>query len=203
MELDSDLQEIEAQSFQRAFFADGLLDLMLGAFLLLWAVEAFFQQAAFGGFGFVVLMPLYLVLRKKITIPRVGMVKFREQRQRQQKSKRSLMAGVLAFSAVAGLVIFSVISHKDEAPSETTIRLAPLPLGVVFAIMLTVAGFLYNVSRAFAYAMWIILSFTLTVFVNHLIAFDDASLALGLSALAPLVGGSLLLNQFLRRYQRA
>ena len=203
MELDADLQQIEAQSFQRAYFSDGLLDILIGGFLLIWAALAFFEQAGFGGVSFALLMPIYMVLRKKITEPRVGVVKFQPQRQRTQQTKRILMGGVFAFALVAGVVVYATQSNDGEPPSELTRRFAPLPLGVMFALMLSVAGFLYNVPRAFAYAVLVVLSFVITVLVNHLISFDDLSLALGLSCIAPLSFGAFMLKQFTGRYTRA
>lgn len=203
MELDTDLQDIEEQSFRRAFFADGLLDLMLGVFFLLWAIEAYYDQGGFGAINFVLLMPIYAALRKRITEPRVGVVKFRPQRRRRQKAIQLLFAGVFALVFVLGLVVYFAHSGRAESPTESQIRLAPLPLGVVFAMMLTLVGFKYEIQRAFGYAMWIVLAFVATVFVNHLISFDDLSLALGISCLTPLLVGSVMLGKFLRRYPRA
>ena len=203
MNLEPDLQEIERQSFQRAFFSDGLLDLMLGSFLAIWAVEAYFDQAGFGGVSFVLLMPIYMVLRKHITEPRVGVVKFRMQRRRSQNLKRTLWIGILSLSAMVAILFFLISSQDGGPPSAFTRRMAPLPLGVMFALMLTVAGFLYDVRRAFAYAMLTVLAFVITVYVNHLLTFDDLSLALGLSSLAPLLFGIAMLVKFRNRYPLA
>lgn len=203
MELDADLLEIEEQSFRRAFFSDGLLDLCVGAFLLIWAVEAYFDQAGFGGVSFALLFPAYLVLRKKITEPRVGVVKFRPQRKRRQKAMGMLALGVLAFTIMLAVVLYITIHNNDEPPSESTRRFAPLPLGVVFALMLTIVGFKYEIQRAFSYAMWIVVCFVITVFFNEQLPFDDLALALGLSCIVPLANGQVMLLKFLRRYPRA
>ncbi len=203
MELDDDLQAIEAQSFQRAYFSDGLLDILLGSFLLIWAIVSFFDYAGFGGVSFALLMPIYLVLRKRFTEPRVGVVKFRPQRRRQQSTKLALMAGVLALSLVAAVVLYLTKTQAGIGPSATEVRLAPLPLGLMFGLMLGVAGFMYDVSRAFIYTLWIVLSFVVTVFVNHLLTFDDLAFALGLSSLLPLTFGVFLLHKFSRAYHRA
>lgn len=203
MELDADLQEIEEQSFRRAFFTDGLLDLCVGAFLLIWAVEAYFDQGGFGGVSFALLFPVYLVLRKKITEPRVGVVKFRPQRKRRQKAMGMLALGVLALTILLAVVLYMNINSDGAPPSESTRRFAPLPLGVIFALMLTIVGFKYEVQRAFAYAMWTVVCFVITVFVNEQLPFDDLALALGLSCILPLASGQMMLFKFLRRYPRA
>jgi hypothetical protein len=203
MELDADLLQIEEQSFRRAFFTDGLLDLCAGIFLLGWAIAAFGGAAGMGGVGFAVLFPVYLSLRKKITEPRVGVVKFGNQRIRRQRSLKVLAFGFFTFTAALGLIMFMVFTKDGEPPSESSRRLAPLPMGVIFALMYAVGGFKYDVQRAFAYAMWTVVCFVITVFVNEDLPFDDLALALGLSSILPLVTGQVMLVKFMRRYPRA
>jgi hypothetical protein len=175
----------------------------VGIFFLGWAIAAYFDAAGIGGAGFAIMFPIYLSLRKTITEPRVGVVKFGKQRIRRQRSMKVLATGFFAFTAVLGLIVLMVYDPYGGPPSEAARRLAPLPMGVIFALMYAIGGFQYDIKRAFAYAMWTVVCFVVTVFVNEDLPFDDLALALGLASLAPLVNGQIMLAKFVRRYPRA
>lgn len=199
--MQTDLDQLEEESFQRAYYADGLLDLLLGTFLFAWAILAFFDQGGMGGVGFALLLPLHMGLRKRITEPRVGVVKFRPQRQRQQQGKHLLLFGALTFSAVAGVVMF--MTHSGDGPSELQIRIAPLPLGLMMAMMFAVLAWLSGQTRAYAYAAATVAGFLITILIKPQLPFDDLALALGLSSLLPMAMGATRLRGFLQRYPRA
>ena len=82
---DNDLREIEKRAF-RSFHGDGLVDMMIGIVFLLWAsgplLENLNLPRALIQTPLMVFLPIALIIaKKKITIPRLGTVKFGPRRK--------------------------------------------------------------------------------------------------------------------------
>ena len=139
------LKELERKAW-RSFFDDGLWDIYLGLLLALMGVSAFLDrlrltEAVHMGIYIgllIIVMLLMWGLKRFITVPRIGRVKFGAKRQKSRK-KTSL---VLFASVVFGLILFLVVGGVSrgnisrELPWEIILPTAwALNMLLVFGLM--------------------------------------------------------------------
>ena len=85
----ADLKELEEQVY-KATWEDGILDLVLGASLLILGILFRTDVAGLAGvFVAVLAMPAWGVGKKLITVPRLGYVKFNEERKSKERERES------------------------------------------------------------------------------------------------------------------
>lgn len=151
------LKTLEKESF-RTLFYDGLIDIGLGLWLMLWSALIVGGNAALGGIGMVVMLPFWHRARERFSIPRMGEV-------RHQKSARSSrlawMIGALSLTMAFG--IFLAVS-RGSLPRGFEDSVSANPhylLGGVLAFLLVCLGAVFHVRRLAAYGLVVIGSFVL------------------------------------------
>lgn len=112
MSIPINLKELEQRAFRRTY-EDGLLEINIGGLLVSFSVFAFnvfpgeaFESVVAVGLcmvGLVITNLVFWLGKKYITLPRIGMVKFRPQRQ---KRKRDL---IVALSIIVGIQVLAVL----------------------------------------------------------------------------------------------
>jgi hypothetical protein len=108
-----DLKELERKVWT-SFYEDGLEDIFLGCVILMFALAPFLSRIGFGDFwSSVVFIPfwtlIYLLLvflRKKVVIPRIGVVSFGQARRKRLVKFNILMLVVLSIALILGIVFF-------------------------------------------------------------------------------------------------
>ena len=103
-----DLKEIEKKAFT-SYFHDGMWDLYGGLILLGFGITML-TGWDYLMFAVVVIAMVPLLIRKRIVIPRLGIVKFSPERQ--ARTKKSILAAMitLTFTALLGMVFFLLFS---------------------------------------------------------------------------------------------
>jgi hypothetical protein len=98
------LDRLEQRTY-RAYWSDGLLDLLAGAALVAIGVGWLCDGVVFGAIAPALLVPLWAPLRKRFTVPRLGHVEFASSREARNQAFLSLMlwAGVLSFLLGVGI----------------------------------------------------------------------------------------------------
>lgn len=98
----------------RAYWGDGLLDVLCGVALLSIGVSWVTHQAVFGAVVPALLIPLWKPLRARFTEPRLGVVELGEGRQQRNRDFMLLMlvAGVASF--VLGVGAFLLVTHVPD-----------------------------------------------------------------------------------------
>ena len=192
---DSDLKEVEKKVFT-SYFHDGLWDLYGGLVLLGFGLTML-TGISYLLIVFVAVAMVPLLLRKRIVIPRLGIVKFSPERQ--SKTKKSLLAAmaVLTFTALLGLVFF-VLFTTDTMPQWLERWMHDYFLvffGGMIAVLVAAAAFLVSVKRFYAYAMLVFIAF----FLASLLRPEDLE-GIPITAAGGLVtlSGTLILIRFLR-----
>lgn len=184
------LERIAYLSYQQ----DGIIDLLIG-----WATLAFGLNIAMDASIWTILgwMPIlfYVPLKNKITVPRLGYVKF--DPNRGNPSKRTLSFLILGFLAlsVLGIVVF-LTSNQEPIPVIDWIREYTLLFyGLIGIVGFGLAGLISGIQRLYLYALLSLLFMG----GGQLIGVEEyvSFFLLGISIF---VVGAVLLTRFIRRH---
>ncbi|MHC4461427.1 MAG: hypothetical protein ACYS6W_14730 [Planctomycetota bacterium] len=199
------LNEIEKKAF-RSTFQDGFWDIFLGLTLLAAAVAAFLANSGVSE-GlimtiFVALQALVLLVfiagKKRITVPRMGFVKFGPKRKRKIRKSRIILVG----SFIAGVVVFFTALAIKYYPAGQPKLLLLFPAAWVAnsIIVFSLLAYYLDCTRLYAYGVLFALPVPVDMLVNELVGVKLITIALAVSAAIMLLVGTVLLSRFLRNY---
>jgi hypothetical protein len=157
MEQKIDLKQLERKVWT-SFFEDGLGDIFLGCIILMLATAPLLSRLGWGDFWtsavfipFWVIMYLLLVfLRKKVVIPRIGVVSFGQARKKRLVKFNILMLVVLSVGLILGFVSFRGSSTQGWVHSLRFI--------VIVLICSGLAGYFLGFVRLYVYGVLVALS---------------------------------------------
>jgi len=147
------LKEIERKAYL-SYHQDGLLDIFIGMFIFAFGLYILSES----DFPIIAVLPALLVpvwasVKKKITYPRIGYVKFGKSTKTRRTKSMLLLSGVLTL--LLGFGVFLTI----------TLRRGPLPLwlivmgaygmiiaGGIVAAILSVVAYINGINRLYVYA---------------------------------------------------
>jgi hypothetical protein len=196
------LREIEKKAYM-SYHQDGLLDIFVGVYILgfglgIWAdiIVGFF------GFGSIMpailiatVLPIWIAAKRKITMPRIGFVKF------GPRGTQRLM-GVLIGLAILGLGFFMAVTFTSTSTHggpplwlQTIVEYGMIVIGLASLTICSLFGYSMGLRRLYAYGL---LALTLLV-IGHIIGifFGYILLILGTTVM---VAGFALLISFVRKY---
>lgn len=199
-----DLKEIERRAYL-SYHQDGLVDIFIGLAFLVFGAPILYDagMVAVGGIpppyitaavgGIIAVVPvMYAAVKKLVTIPRLGYVKFASQRRRKTRN-------VVLFLVVAGVLgnvagVFAMIYRPFVI---FLVENYMIVIGVVGGAIFSLAAYLSEIKRFYAYG------------AINLIAFASSRLLhAGLYQPMILLGavitfsGAFLLYRFLRKYPK-
>ena len=178
----------------RRHFDDGLLDLFAGLTIagmgLSWVFGAFIYAAVAPA----LMIPLYMGARRRWIAPRTGAVDFTAGQKARGRSSLNRLTIVFSISAGLGLVAFYLVDSGAMQRLEISANAILAVPGLVFAAAALVVAFALSLVRFAAYA----LVFALAAVLLHLPVEGAPGVDFALAALAPVIGGAVLLNRFLR-----
>lgn len=185
---DIDLKKIERKAWM-SYFQDGLYDIFLGLFVFGWGLMMLTDMAWLAGAWFVVFYTTILGLKKRITYPRIGYVKFGQKQTRL--TAKFILLGVILM--LLGLLVFWLFNtgSRPQWLSEYFLLL----FGGMIAIVVSLIGYWIKVSRLFIYAVLIFAASALNQWGNIPMKF-------GLIVAGSLIMlyGVAVLVQFIRKY---
>ena len=192
------LKEIERKAYT-SYHQDGVIDITIAFVTLLFSVITLGGMSLLGGIGGIsgiLAISLYAGFKKLVTVPRIGYVKFPQQRT-QRITAVAVVLGTL--SAVMGLVAF-LQTASQGTPSWLLLLIENymLTIGTTVAALFLLAGYAFKTKRIYAYAL-----LTLVMFVaGHFIYFP---LYYYLTALGSLIlaCGLFMMIRFVRKYPKA
>jgi hypothetical protein len=200
------LTEIEKKAY-RSTFQDGLWDIFLGSLLLILSFSALLSNIGATEklhIGILVVLQIILVLafiigKKRITIPRLGFVKFGPARKRRiAKSRIVLLVSVLAGFAV--FLIASLIIQGDQVDRPKLLLFAPLAWVANSIIVFSLLAYYLNFARLYIYGLLFALPVPLDVLIRQLTGLNLSPIAFAVPGLMMLIVGTVLLVRFLRDY---
>lgn len=192
------LKEIERKAYT-SYHQDGVIDITIAFVILLFSVIMLgdiYLLGSIGGASGILAISLYAGFKKLLTVPRIGYVKFPQQRA-QRMTAVAVALGTL--SALMGLVAF-VQTTSQGTPDWLLLLIENymLTIGTAVAALFMFAGYAFKTNRMYAYAL-----LTLVMFVaGHFIYFP---LYYYLTALGSIIlaCGLFLMIRFVNKYPKA
>jgi hypothetical protein len=195
----SNLREIEKRTYM-SYHQDGLLDIFIGMYILLLGfgiymltTNDFTTWFIFPAIFPAIITPLWISAKKKITMPRIGYVKF------GTKGANKLTIIFIGF-LVAGLGAFMAFSFASNQGWAISLRNLIIPnimiiLGTAIVLTSSLFAYIMGLNRLYFYG---ILSLMLFI-AGYLIAVQMAYVIM-IIGIVLLLTGSYLLNRFIRKY---
>ncbi len=193
MTQETDFKKLQVRTYQ-FYQQDGLIDIIIGLMIIAFGLNMVFDNSAFLFMGWFPII-LYVPMKNRITVPRIGYVKF-------YASNKIVIGLVLAGLLVLMLGMFVFfISGPDIISPEFQVWLKQyymLLLGVVAALCFLGAGALTGITRLYFYSVLILVIFSLGTWFNSLPA-----LYVILTGVIVEAVGIWMLVRFLRNYPLA
>ena len=156
MSKEINLKEADRKIFT-ASFDDGLLDIFLASFVLMFAVAPFLSVYLGDFWSSFVFLPfwgiVYLVLRwlrVHVVIPRTGSVKFGSLRKKKLTAFTIVMLVLNTIFLILGMVAFTF-------PGESGWRFI-LPFGAMVLILFSLGGYFLGLTRLYVYGLMLALA---------------------------------------------
>lgn len=204
-----DLKELERKAF-RSTFEDGLWDIFLGLLLLNMGVGALlggsgmshlWSMVALSAFAGLVLLGFWAG-KKFITTPRIGLVRFGEQRKAKMKNLRA----VLFVSVLLGAIMALLGWAAAAGGLPQWMREIPIPLYVWPVQTIVVFGlgaYFLDVTRFYAYGVLYGLPLPLGILLarnTELSGTGSMAITFGVAGGVMVLIGAVLFVRFLREY---
>ncbi len=177
-----------------SYHQDGLIDIIIGASILGFGLQIATNNSAFlflTWIGFI----LYTPLKNRITIPRLGYVRFDEERKTAMRLVLLIAIGVLVMAMFIGLFVFVRSGNMPQTASDWLKKYHMLLLGIFIAIPLFAAAFWSGLKRLIIYA-GLILS---VIFAGIQLGIDPPLYVIALGCII-LLAGLWVLFRFLKQY---
>ncbi len=198
------LKEIERKAYL-SYHQDGLLDIFMGMFILAFG----FYILSDSKFPIMAVLPALLVpvwarVKKKITYPRIGYVKFGKGTRTRRTKSMLLMSGVLTL--LLGLGIYLTITMRSGPIPHWLLVLGAYGMivaGGVVAIILSLVAYINGINRLYIYAALFFAAYSTGHFLVIIPGFDAfqriavVNIPLGVIILGY---GLFILNRFLHDY---
>ena len=186
-----------------AYNEDGLLDILIGATLVLFALSTLTRLSFLAS----VATPLMIIalgpIRKALSEPRLGEIEASDNQLKDQRKQKSLLILYFSITLLMGIGTFVLFANGASSAGDAAAKLLPLenlPLTLLLAFTaagLTGVGVKLDLKRYFAYATLAILA--ISIAMSGMLAFKEALLSTGVLILA---GGIFMLVRFLVKYPR-
>ena len=205
MQTNVNLKEIEKKAF-RSTFQDGIFDILIGVILSQFAIAPLFTDLGLGDFWssfvflpvFITFILLFRVAKKKITVPRIGLMKIGSERKTKMKKLNLFFFILVIFGIIAGFS-FWMFWQKDAVK-----WIAPCVLILLMLSSFSMAGYYLNITRLFIYG--IIISVLVPIgeiqFWRGIVSHHGYPLVFGISCSTMIITGIVLLLRFVRKYPR-
>ncbi len=195
-----DLKQLEAQAW-KSTFQDGLWDIYLGLILLNIPMGNFIAALGYEtlptvGITFTYMLGLVVLFRlskKRITLPRLGLVNFGDGR----KKKKTRLSLVLAISVAITVTLLLITISGKNADGGGGLSSVPAWIPLIIGAVVAIPMFAIAYFNTFLRGYYIAALFTLTI-VSY--EFFDSNIIFVVGSLIIMLPGVLLLSRFLRDY---
>jgi len=189
--MDVNLKEIQRKVYM-SFFEDGIWDIFLGLFILGWGLAILTEAAYLPGVSFIGIYFCIWGIKKWLTYPRVGYVKFSSTSRRRITTRFViLLMAVLLLGLLVGLLMGT--GFRPQWLSDYF----PLFFNGMLAIIVCIAAYWVRVHRFYLHAVLIFLAAVFHQWLDIQWEFGF----IGAGSIILLIGLGLLIN-FLRKYPK-
>jgi hypothetical protein len=189
------LKEIERKAYT-AYHKDGVVDVTIGFAVLVFGAIMLGDMPWMGGFLGILAISFYAGLKKVVTVPRIGYVKFPQQRA-QRMTALTVLLGFLAFAA--GMVAF--MQTTSQGTPDWVMLLIDnymLTIGAVVACLFLLGGYAFKTKRIYTYALLTLAMFT----AGHFLSFPIYYYLTALGSIIMGIGIVLMIS-FIQKYPKA
>lgn len=186
-----DVKKIERKAYM-SYHQDGLWDIFLGAIILAWGVSMMTEMASMSGVWFVVLFPLLMAAKRRITYPRLGYAEV--PRARKSKLQMTILLGIVMLLGVLVLLLWTS-QLGSSSLRDWLRRYFEIAFGAMVAIVLCIMGLIHWIKRLYVYAVVMFLGFAGAHRFNFHMKFSFIA-----AGAIILLSGVVLLIRFLRKY---
>ncbi len=174
-----------------AYHEDGIADLLLGAGTFNFGVGMLRPDSSLWLVTWIFAF-LYLPLKNRVTVPRLGYVRFDSRRASVVKGSLTAIMGLFF---LAGIAVFAAVSGSNADLRETVYDFFPLIVGALSTAALAAAAAVVGIPRYYGYAL---LAALLALGAQADVwSIEEAVVAMGAILL---LAGLTLVARFVRRY---
>jgi hypothetical protein len=194
------LREVEKKAYM-SYHQDGLLDIVIGFYVLSFGLGIFADKILEFGFAtimpaiiIVIVLPIWIEAKRKITMPRIGFVKF------GARGSNKLFALFLGLT-VAGLGVLMLfgfsMTGQNGRPEwiEILFQYGMIWIGLGAAVIGSLFAYTMGLKRLHGYGLLTLALFVSGYFLS--VPFEYLLVIMGSVIIAI---GAMLLAQFIRRY---
>ena len=197
----TNLREVEKRTYM-SYHQDGLLDIFVGIYVLLFALGILLMTVTDFSTWFVIpaifpaiMIPIWISAKKRITMPRIGYVKF------GVRGANKLMAVFLGLM-VAGFGVFMVFGLGASMGEGWALTLrvffisnSMLIIGIGAAVVSSLFAYTMGLKRLYGYGLLIFVLF----FTGYFIAIPFEYLLVTIGFVIS-INGFVILMRFIRKY---
>lgn len=186
------LKEIERKAYT-SYHQDGILEITIAFVILIFAAVILGEIPWLGAITGALTVSFYAGIKKLVTVPRIGYVKFSQQRTKKI-TVLTLVLGLV--SMVAG--IFAFMQTTSSGTPEWVLILIDnymLTIGTAVAFLFLLGGYAFKTKRIYAYAL-----LTLTLFVGGHFVSLPLYYYLGALGIIILAVGLTMIIRFVHKY---
>ena len=193
------LREVERKAYM-SYHQDGLLDMVVGLYALAFGLGVIADKTLEFGFGtimpailIVIVLPIWIEAKRKITMPRIGFVKFGT---RGSNKLFALLLGLM----VAGLgvfFVFTLATSQSGRPAwiDILFQYGMIWIGLGAAVIGSLFAYTMGLKRLHGYGLLTFALFAGGYFFS--VPFEYLLLVIGSVIIA---SGAVLLARFIRKY---
>ena len=189
-----DLKKLERKAYL-SYHQDGILDIFVGLSILLFGLWILADMAHLAGAFVAIFTPIYAQVKKQITVPRLGYVKFAPSRTAKSKKTISLLTITVVLALIPGVLLFITTESGFQAPIQFLIEYGMIVIGVAWMALLALVAHITEISRLYAYSAVFCAIFTVGYFLSIPFFYYPITLDAAI-----LLSGSYLLTRFIHEY---
>jgi len=193
-----DLKKIEKQTYQFTF-TDGLYDMAYGSLLFFIAIAPILREILYPSYIIFLILPASLILilgKRFITIPRIGIVKFNQNRTKSQHKLMLLVAILVPITIIMVILTFLGIYNIRVGG-----YIVPVAAGLFALSLLSLIAYIMEYSHFYLYAVSIGLGIPLAELLEPLFGEPlDYIFSFGISGTLILIYGIITLIKFIKKY---
>jgi hypothetical protein len=193
-----DLKQVERKTYM-SYHQDGLMDIFIGTYITSFGLGVALDLYGKPGFGALMpailvatVLPLWIAAKRKITMPRIGFVKFKSH-------DTNMLAVTILGVAVLGFVGFFVftLTQGGEHPAwlEAVLQNGVLITGSAGVAACALFGYSTGIKRLYAYGAIAFVLFAVAQFGGIFFAYIVSALGVTL-----IITGFALLAKFVTKY---
>lgn len=177
-----------------AYFEDGIWDILLGIWLLTFALSLLLEAAFLPALVVILSLPLAWQLKQRLTLPRLQTLHYTPEQLGQDQRRTSIVVFWGELLMCLAILLFIALWEKPAA-APWLVAWGWLPFGVMVALSIGLVGYLYRAMN------WAIYAFLLLVSVLASPWFGlELSGCIMLAGVLVLISGAGILRHFMQSH---